>query len=84
MPHGVANSEVVQGNELTSFFDFLAPKWKGKIVLSDPTISGTSPNVMAAIYKTLGEEKLYTTMISDSGLPAGRTAIFTSNTGRAP
>lgn len=34
-----------------------------------------------AVNKTLGEEKLYTTMISDSGLPAGRTAIFSPNTG---
>jgi hydrophobe/amphiphile efflux-1 (HAE1) family protein len=34
-----------------------------------------------AVDKTLGGEKLYTTMITDSGLPVGRTAIFSSNTG---
>ena len=34
-----------------------------------------------AVDKTLGEDKLYTTMITDSGLPAGRTAIFSPNTG---
>ncbi len=62
MPHGVANSEVVKEGDLVSFFDLLAPKWKGKIVLSDPTISGTSPNVMAALYKTFGEEKAIATL----------------------
>jgi hydrophobe/amphiphile efflux-1 (HAE1) family protein len=34
-----------------------------------------------AVDKSLGRDKLYTTMISVSGLPAGRTAIFSSNTG---
>jgi len=33
------------------------------------------------IDKSLGQQKLYTTMITDSGLPVGRTAIFSSNTG---
>ena len=28
-----------------------------------------------------GKERLYTTMISDTGLPLGRTALFTANTG---
>src|SRR5216683_2836741 len=32
-----------------------------------------------AVHKTLGPD--YTTMISDSGLPLGRTAIFSANTG---
>jgi multidrug efflux pump subunit AcrB len=34
-----------------------------------------------AVDQTLGGDKLYTTMITDSGLPVGRTAIFSSNTG---
>ena len=34
-----------------------------------------------AVNKTLGKEHLYTTMITDSGLPVGRTAIFSANTG---
>src|SRR5207253_10147325 len=34
-----------------------------------------------AVDKTLGKANLYTTMISDSGLPLGRTAIFSANTG---
>ncbi len=58
IPHGVANVDLVKENEVTSFLDLLEPKWKGnKIVFSDPTISGTSPNELAALYKTFGEEK---------------------------
>ncbi|HYY51474.1 MAG TPA: efflux RND transporter permease subunit [Myxococcales bacterium] len=34
-----------------------------------------------AVNKTLGKDGFYTTMITDSGLPAGRTAIFSANTG---
>ncbi len=57
IPHGVVNSEFVKENEIHSFLDLLEPKWKGKIVFSDPTISGTSPNELAALYKTFGDEK---------------------------
>jgi hydrophobe/amphiphile efflux-1 (HAE1) family protein len=35
----------------------------------------------AAVEKALGKRKLYTTQITDSGLPLGRTAIFSPNTG---
>lgn len=34
-----------------------------------------------AVNQTLGKDKLYTTMITDSGLPVGRTAIFSPNSG---
>ena len=34
-----------------------------------------------AVTRALGKDKLYTTVITDSGLPLGRTAIFSSNTG---
>ncbi len=43
--------------------------------------------VEAAVVKALGQEKangggpVFTTMLSDTGLPAGRTALFTANTG---
>ncbi len=57
IPHGVVSSELVKENELVSFADLLEPKWKGKIVLSDPSISGTSPNLLAAHYKAFGEQK---------------------------
>ncbi len=36
----IANSNMVKKGEITSYRDFLKPKWKGKIVMNDPTISG--------------------------------------------
>ncbi len=57
IPQLVVNTDMVKEGELSSFLDVLNPKWKGKIVLSDPTIAGTSPNLLAALYKTFGKEK---------------------------
>ncbi|MBI4333937.1 MAG: extracellular solute-binding protein [Chloroflexi bacterium] len=57
IPHSVVSTELVKTGELSSFTDILAPRWKGKIVFSDPTISGTSPNLLAALYKTFGKDK---------------------------
>ena len=37
--------------------------------------------IEAALGGGKGKERLYTTMISDTGLPLGRTALFTANTG---
>lgn len=34
------NTELVQKDELKSWKDVLNPKWKGKIVLNDPTVTG--------------------------------------------
>ncbi len=39
-PPVVINNELVQREEIKSFRDFLAPKWKGKITLNDPTTPG--------------------------------------------
>ncbi|MBI2934227.1 MAG: extracellular solute-binding protein [Chloroflexi bacterium] len=57
VPFVVANTDMVKEGELVSFLDLLKPQWKGRIVLSDPTISGTSPNLLAALYQTFGDEK---------------------------
>ncbi|MBI2934937.1 MAG: extracellular solute-binding protein [Chloroflexi bacterium] len=57
IPHAVVSTELVKPGELSSFTDILDPKWKGKIIFSDPTISGTSPNLLAALHKVLGEQK---------------------------
>ncbi|MBI4332174.1 MAG: ABC transporter substrate-binding protein [Chloroflexi bacterium] len=40
----IYNTDVVQGTEIGSFMDYLQPKWKGKIVLSDPGIVGGANN----------------------------------------
>ncbi len=37
----VRNTNLVGENEITSYKDLLNPKWKGKITVNDPTVSGT-------------------------------------------
>lgn len=36
------NTNMVKENEITSYKDLLNPKWKGKIVMNDPTVVGTA------------------------------------------
>ncbi len=36
------NTNMVKENEMTSYKDLLHPKWKGKIVMNDPTVVGTA------------------------------------------
>ncbi len=40
LPELVVNTELVQPDEIKSYRDLLNPKWKGKIVVNDPTIGG--------------------------------------------
>ncbi len=56
-PQAIVNTDMVKEGDLTSFQDLLNVRWKGKIVFNDPTVSGGSPNTLAAIVKTLGREK---------------------------
>ncbi len=39
-PRILRNTNLVKAGEITSYMDLLKPQWKGKIVLSDPTIPG--------------------------------------------
>lgn len=43
--------------ELDELQELLSPKWKGKIVLNDPSISGASVPLLRFIWTTLGPEK---------------------------
>lgn len=57
--HGVAvNTELVKEGELKSYFDLLAPKWKGKILLSDPTLPGIANRWIGFAIKILGTDYL--------------------------
>lgn len=43
------NSEMVKPGEIKSYHDLLDPKWKGKIIINDPTITGTPFNGFATL-----------------------------------
>lgn len=49
------NTELVKPGEVKSFDDLLDPKWKGKIVINDPTTTGTGQSTMSAILVLKGE-----------------------------
>lgn len=57
IPPGVVNTDMVKEGALTSWLDLLKPEWKGKIVFSDPTVSGSSPNMLASLVKTFGKSR---------------------------
>ncbi len=57
-PYICINTTLVKPNEISSFNDLLDPKWKGKMVISDPSISGTGNNWFAYMMISLyGREK---------------------------
>lgn len=39
--HVMRNTDLVKEGEVTSYRDLLDPKWKGKMVLNDPSVTGT-------------------------------------------
>jgi iron(III) transport system substrate-binding protein len=43
------NTNLVQPNEFKSYWDFLNPKWKGKIVIAEPLTGGT-PEALQFLY----------------------------------
>jgi len=52
------NTKLVQAGEIRSYWDFLQPKWKGKILSRDPKISGSQRIGLRMYYHTpeLGPE----------------------------
>lgn len=52
----IINTEMVRSDEITSYKDLLDPKWKGKMILQDPTISGRGNNLVNSVmWEVLGE-----------------------------
>ncbi len=43
------NTDLVKPGELTGYQDFLNPKWKAKIIINDPTISGAGSRWFAVV-----------------------------------
>ncbi len=44
--YALRNTDMVKEGEITSYLDLLDPKWKGKLALRDPTITGTGNALM--------------------------------------
>ncbi|MBI4333256.1 MAG: extracellular solute-binding protein [Chloroflexi bacterium] len=49
MPAIVVNTDLVKKGEIQSMRDLLAPKWKGKIILDDPTVSSGGNSWLTAM-----------------------------------
>lgn len=56
-PGIMVNTDVVKESDIASFLDIVKPQWKGKIVLSDPRVSGPAPNQMANMVRVYGRER---------------------------
>jgi iron(III) transport system substrate-binding protein len=56
-PPIIYDPKQAQRDEIDELHDLLNPKWKGKIVLNDPSISGASVPLLRFIWTSLGPEK---------------------------
>lgn len=50
------NTEQVKNEEIGSYTDLLNPKWKGRITLYDPSMSGTGSTWLAFMFRVFGRE----------------------------
>jgi iron(III) transport system substrate-binding protein len=51
----IVNTQLVDPKEITSMWDLVDPKWKGKAAMAKP-VTGTTLTHMAAIYAALGDK----------------------------
>ncbi|MBI4334998.1 MAG: extracellular solute-binding protein [Chloroflexi bacterium] len=56
-PYLDRNTEQVKEGEIKSYMDLLDPKWKGKIVMGDPTVAGSGNSWERMIVKAWGMDK---------------------------
>lgn len=80
----IYNTKLVSPGELTGWADLLDPRWKGKIALADPTVSGSSYTAVLTLLTCLpGEnwtlldrlvENLDGAVLADSGDVVGNVA----------
>lgn len=54
LPAYAINTEMVKPEELKSYRDLLDPKWKGKIIINDPTIAGIGEKGLSFVLVTMG------------------------------
>ncbi len=57
-PTLVVNKEVVKAEELKSWRNLLEPKWKGKILMFDPSIPGPGNSIIATVAEIMGLDYL--------------------------
>lgn len=50
------NSDLVKKGEIKSWKDLLEPKWKGKIVMNDPTVAGRGNQLFSVAHEVLGAD----------------------------
>ncbi len=50
------HTDMVKENEVTSYRDLLQPRWKGKIVMNDPSISGSANSFISLLVSLWGLE----------------------------
>ena len=79
------NTDLVKGDEITSFWDLLDPRWKGKIVANDPRTGGsTAHTIFYYVHPDLGPEFL-TRLLTETDLvfaPDSRTSAEWLATGQ--
>ena len=77
--HITVNSELVKTGEVRSVQDLLKPQYKAKIVMFDPSVSGSSSNWMAyLLIDVLGLEKGNPELpaINENGVPGYETSTW--------
>lgn len=54
VPYFAYNTRLVKRDEIRSYWDLLHPKWKGKMVMLDPTIGGPVGPILTFLYYSPG------------------------------
>lgn len=57
-PHLLINKDLVKPEEIKSWRNLLEPKWKGKILLYDPSINGPGNSCMTIVHEIMGIDYL--------------------------
>ncbi len=51
------NTDMVKPDEIKDFFDLLNPKWKGKMIINDPTSAGAGNSWVSLLVRNYGMDK---------------------------
>ncbi len=63
------NTDLVKPGEIQSYYDLLNPKWKGKIVINDPTVAGISSiSFNAMVYNSLVDQDFFRKLVADKNM----------------